>query len=292
MAFKKAAPGRCPAGAQKKGPSLGLREATRDSINIWFARLAVMMDGKRAKKFDDSTKTFKKGDPAPPFPQFELVATAHNLGFGETALDLAINVPDSLTLRRWRSKRGLEGDVLYAHPGLLDLMDRKRRGLLWVLAQNAIGQGITASPLQMARVCAAIPSGKIPHPYIFHRLGEEELKPPQAKIIELEEKKLRLLRKAMRTVPDTGTARGAFLDHTQLCRIYGKTGTANVGLIKTGRSRVERRFHTTWFIGWREPKKDERPLAFACMVTHARGKHSDTGAEVCAPIMAEILKGI
>jgi cell division protein FtsI/penicillin-binding protein 2 len=151
---------------------------------------------------------------------------------------------------------------------------------------------MTASPLEMARVAAAIATGKIPHPFIFLRFGERELRPPRVKKVKLGERELGLLREAMQTVPDTGTARSAFLNHSQLCRIYAKTGTANVGVRKKGKIVLEKRFLTTWFIGWREPKKGEKRLAFACMVTHSHGKGSNTGRHVCAPIIAEILEGM
>jgi cell division protein FtsI/penicillin-binding protein 2 len=265
----------------------------RDSINVWFAHLALRVDGRRARAFDKAMDTTGRNGAGPPSPDLALVQCSRILGFGETPLDLAVNLPKGITLRRRRFKSGLwEGDVLYAHPGRLDLMGHRERGLSWVLAQSAIGQGMTASPLEMARVAAAIATGKIPHPFIFRRLGERELRPPRTKEMELEAKELGLLREAMHTVPDTGTARSAFLNHPQLCRIYAKTGTANVGVRKKGKIVPEKRFHTTWFIGWREPKKGGRRLAFACMVTHSHGRGSNTGRQVCAPIIAEILEGI
>jgi cell division protein FtsI/penicillin-binding protein 2 len=283
--------GKC---SQSGGRSMGLTEAVRDSINVWFARLAVMMDGEKAVVYQKTLAGRPGNASLPDLPKFELLDMAETLGFGELPLDLAQNLPAAIHLQRrpfnkgiWKNRRRIgvqEGDALYAHPGVSDLMFSRQLGLqaLWGLAQNSIGQGMTASPLQMARVAAAVATGKRVQPHLFSSWGEATLDPPQGGKLGIEDGKLQILRNAMQAVPDAGTARGAFRnpDHPDLCRVYGKTGTANVAGSP----------ETTWFVGWREPEaQGERRLAFACMVTHCYGRYN-TGGEVCAPIVAQILK--
>lgn len=284
----------CPDDKDHHRGVMGLDQAVRDSVNIWFARLAVIMDGDRARQYDDQMKKRKKGDLRPEFPEFQLSKMADFLGFGDSPIDLAVNLPDDLVLNRSLYKRKFwQGDVLYAIPGSMTLMDQNEGGFLWILAQNAIGQGVEVSPLQIAKVAASISSGRMIQPYLFHGINQDVLDPPKKKKeVLLNSRKLNLLKHAMKKVPTEGTARTAFSNHPDRCRIYGKTGTANVAVVEGGTTRTQKTFFTTWFMGWKEPETDEEPpIAFACMVTHAHG-HYYTGGRVCAPIMAEILRTI
>ncbi|MDM8523641.1 penicillin-binding transpeptidase domain-containing protein [Desulfococcaceae bacterium HSG8] len=265
----------------------GLREAVRDSVNIWFARLAVITDGELATAYDKTMKDRMRGSPIPDFPDFQLVKTAQKLGFGDPlALDMGINTPPNIQLhRRTPVKGGREGDVLYGYTGKTDLMERTRGIQMWILAQNAIGQGMTTTPLQMSRVAGTIATGEIISPYLIRQWGGTRAKPSKKKDLGIDENQLNLLRTGMKAVPEAGTAKGAFWKYPDLRKsVYGKTGTADVA------EKNERSFNTTWFIGWYEPQNKEKQekLAFACMITHAYGQRR-TGGSVCAPIIAEIL---
>jgi cell division protein FtsI/penicillin-binding protein 2 len=254
----------------------GLREAVRDSVNVWFARLTVMMDGENARRYDEMMESRQSAD----FPEFQLMKTARELGFGDLfSLDLALNTPPNVRLYRLKPVEGSrEGDVLYGNSGRSDLREGIRGSLLWILAQNAIGQGMNTSPLQMAKVAAAIAGGKIVSPYLFRQWGETETQAPEPKAIE-GGAMMELLRKGMKAVTETGTAKGKFKNLAG--SVYGKTGTADV----QGKA-----VNTTWFIGWSEPEAERgKKMAFACMVTHAHGGKR-TGGSVCAPIINEILE--
>ena len=271
--------------------AMGLDEAIRESVNVWFTRLAMIMDGENATLYDRAMVQRKKGDLMPVFPDFRLAETAALLGFGNKPVDLAFNLPKDIILRRWpyREKTS-QGDVLFAVPGSINLMNRDEGGFLWILAQNAIGQGMVTSPVQIARVAAAIATGRIRSPYIFSSINSISVKPDPGKTFNFKEKQLKLLKHAMKKVPTIGTAKTAFKKHPNQCRIYGKTGTANVAVVEKGSTKNQKTFFTTWFMGWQEPEnKGEKRLAFACMVTHAHGRYY-TGGAVCAPIVAEILK--
>lgn len=288
--------GSCVGSSSWSRPDFGLREGIRDSVNVWFARLAVLMDGDKAKAYASARGISAQAQDGS--IDLHLTQMARVLGFGEDPMDLASNTKgiagiDRRAFRKgeWEGRRRIgaeEGDVLYGHPGVSDLVFARQLGLdpLWGLAQNSIGQGMTASPLQMARVAASIASGKVVQPYVLSHWGERKLDPPAQRPLDVREELVDALREAMKTVPDTGTAQGAFraAKHPDLCRVFGKTGTANVG--GSGG-----RFWSTWFVGWREPRAPgQRRLAFACMVTHAHGAHRNTGGGVSAPIVADLLR--
>ncbi len=272
---------------------VGLRQAVRDSINVWFIRLALLTDGEKAAAYD------KAGQDKPAIPDFQLVKTARELGFGEQPVDIAA-APEGVSFAlRKKARENQEGDLLFGNTGKADLMNPD--GLLtWILAQNSIGQGVTATPLQMARVAAAIRKGEALTPYLIQ--WEKEMKAESRK---LETGDFSLLQEGMKAVPQSGgTAGGAFEDYPEIqknicksdnkeCKqpldcvcISGKTGTANIG--------KQREFFTAWFMGWNEKlkeKPDIPPLAFACMVSHTHGKKY-TGGSVAAPVIAEMLRRI
>jgi cell division protein FtsI/penicillin-binding protein 2 len=89
----------------------------------------------------------------------------------------------------------------------------------------------------------------------------------------------------MKAVPEVGTAAGAFAQSPEFrCRVYGKTGTAEIDKSKS--------YNSGWFIGWMEPAAaGERRLAFACMMTHAFGPLR-TGGGACAPVVNRMLREI
>jgi len=259
--------------------TLGLQEAVRDSLNIWFARLGVMMDENNLETGGTDT---------------HLAAMSRLLGFG-TLHSLS---PSSLPLYRIRGGKG-RGDVLNAYAGSLSLDNAKliRReqqllsegrieinSALQRLTQNSFGQGVATTPLQMARVMASIATGYIPIPYLFEQWDGTTLDPPEKRPLKIAQ--IDYLRQGMKAVTEAGTARAAFNRYypNGQCRTYGKTGTAQLG---RGKSRSP--FHTAWFVGWREDDNKQADVSFACMVTHAYASGKDSGGTVCAPIIARIL---
>jgi len=276
---------------EKFNARLDLNLAVQESINVWFTRLAILMDGDKAAAYDAARVRRKKEDPMIDFPDFALARTASELGFGSPALDLAANAGSLIRPgRKFYEKKVSRGDVLYAATGELSLMNPEEGGFVWILAQNAIGQGVVASPLQIARIAAAVATGSVPPGYLIQAAGKDRLPPGPGHPLGVSEKRRKLLRNAMKKVPLQGTAAKAFSDHPHRDRMFGKTGTANVAALTDGVEERQKQFFTTWFMGWREPaEKGDRRLAFACMVTHGHGTYY-TGGRVCAPIVAQIVK--
>ncbi len=262
--------------------NLGVREAVRDSLNVWFARLGVMMDGNKLETGGKDTS---------------LAKMARLLGFG-SIISLA---SDQLPLSRILGGIG-RGDVLNGFAGSLALDDRRiiktelknlaenrirHSTALQRLTQNSFGQGVATTPLQMARVAASIATGKIPQPYLIEKWDNQTQKPIEPRTLKLS--LIDYLRQGMKAVPEVGTARNAFSRfYTKgRCRSYGKTGTAQL----SGRGKNSRAsYNTAWFVGWHEDKKGIPDVSYACMVTHAYTKAKRNGGTVCAPIIARILR--
>jgi len=249
--------------------SLGLREAVRDSLNIWFVRLAERMD---------------RNNLASGGPDTHLYRQALSLGFGPP-LGLFPEIGGVPRDRLDAAYRAHRGSVLKAQSGDLDLGYPKLGAARQRLAQNAFGQGVRASALQMARTAAAIARGELPTPTLLHAWEGKRVEPPEPQPLELDEDLLELLRQGMKAVPETGTAATAFgqIDPEGRCRTYGKTGTA--------RTLKRPALYSGWLIGWREPPREgEREIAFACVMTHFSDSRTHTGGQLCGPLVARVLK--
>ncbi|RME80569.1 MAG: penicillin-binding protein 2, partial [Zetaproteobacteria bacterium] len=144
----------------------------------------------------------------------------------------------------------------------------------------AIGQGaVSATPLQMARVAAAIANGgRLLVPKLVARA-----QPEVAAEIELPLEDWQLLRQAMRAVVASprGTAFAAFRGVPWA--VAGKTGTAQV--VRADPERGEAPEDHAWFIGF-APYEAPR-YAFAVFVEH--GGH---GGSAAAPIAAEVVRAL
>ncbi|HZD37499.1 MAG TPA: penicillin-binding transpeptidase domain-containing protein [Actinomycetes bacterium] len=139
------------------------------------------------------------------------------------------------------------------------------------LAMAAFGQArVTASPLQMASVAAAVQSGTWRAPKLVddESLASLEVKQPAARA--LDPAVASTLRELMRQVVTSGTAAGAGLP----AGVSGKTGTAEFG------SGDDPPTHA-WFIGFRND------LAVAVVV-----ERGGVGGEVAAPIAARFFRSI
>ncbi|MEZ4526948.1 MAG: penicillin-binding transpeptidase domain-containing protein [Desulfobacterales bacterium] len=156
---------------------VGLRQAVRDSVNVWFVRLALLTDGEKAADYDRVMDKRQKGQPEPGIPDFQLVKTARELGFGGIAIDLARS-PESVKFALRKNTGKEQGDVLFGNTGKATLMNEKH-GLTKILAQNSIGQGVTATPLQMARTAAAIRKGEVMNPFLIQWKRGNESRIPE-----------------------------------------------------------------------------------------------------------------
>lgn len=164
------------------------------------------------------------------------------------------------------------------------------------LRQLAIGQNLGATPLQMARICAAFAVGThLPTPRVARSVGGDPL-PDDRVPIAIDAAALAVVRDGMRGCVAYGTARGAFgrpalADVT----VYGKSGTATVGAeewmvgdeewVDADRRRSKGPWHL-WFVGF-ATKPGTRPVAFA-VVLHSR--RQGAGGTDAARVAADALE--
>lgn len=158
----------------------------------------------------------------------------------------------------------------------------RTRGEPWYAGETisvSIGQGILAvTPVQMARMIAAIATGKLCVPHL-RRDG-----PPHEPVpLAVSPGTLALVRSALQDVVEEGTGRRAALGPIS---VAGKTGTAQVlkksAGIDADKMSKEERDHA-WFVGYAPAVNPE--IAFAVIVEH--GGHGGTTA---APIVRQVLE--
>ena len=269
------------------GGTLGLLQAVQFSLNAWFARVALMMEQPRIDAY--ATRVKQQAGARIPVPEMALTHTARRLGIDDRErLDLAVNVPPAAALARIA---GASFDVLYtqlARSTLAQMAYNKddwgaRELIMYTAALNGIGQTVSTSPLHMALAAAAIAAAHRVRPHLVSGWGGEPLAPPPTDPLPVDPELLRYLRDGMKAVAEAGTAARA-LPRPLACRVYGKTGTAEID--------AARKYNSAWFIGWREPRRpDERRLAFACMITHATSGFR-FGGTACAPVVSRILQAL
>jgi penicillin-binding protein 2 len=154
----------------------------------------------------------------------------------------------------------------------------------------AIGQGYNlATPLQMARVVAAVANGGIVYkPYLVEKVesptGEilYQARPTVQSRLEASPATLEAVRQALVGVVNEGTARSARLPHIQ---VAGKTGTAQVVALDPDNPKKKKSWHRedhAWFVAY-APAADPR-VAVAVLVEH--GGH---GGSQAAPLARRII---
>ena len=155
------------------------------------------------------------------------------------------------------------------------------------LAQSAIGQNdVSATPLQMALVAAAVANGgRVPTPHVLLAVEDAET---GSRIADFDEGTwttamsagtAELLTGAMVDVAERGTAQGLAVPGLV---VGGKTGTAQLGTDPP-------RSHA-WIIGFAGRPGERAEIAVAVLVEGQEGSSEQTGGRVAAPIARSILE--
>jgi penicillin-binding protein 2 len=147
----------------------------------------------------------------------------------------------------------------------------------------AIGQGqVTVTPIQMARVAAAIATGRLVHPHLVKAIGGQPLPWTAPEDLGIKPDTLEVVRDGMwAVVNEHGTGWRAHLQDIEVC---GKTGSAQVvshARLARGPG-VEAMLPHGWFVGF-APKEHPR-IAVAFMV-----EHGGSGGEAAAPVAHAVL---
>jgi cell division protein FtsI/penicillin-binding protein 2 len=318
----------CDAAGAKADPNFGLKQAVQFSINMWFARLAVMLEEQDVEAWIKSVPVDRAGRARvrlDSLPVTRLMKSMALVGLDHAdRMDLAANVPASFGLVRAKSRLG--ADVLFAQTPkthitagealLPDAIAVWKVAYLHRIALNGIGQGWSVSSLQMARGTGSIASGRRIQPHIFAVWGGQTLPPPPAPALDVDPALLDLLRAGMKAVPEApgSTAVGTFAETpSYIDGVDMRDGTAAAkprldevkkrlshtlvrtlkcrAYGKTGTADIAKTlgYNSGWFIGWKDPvKPGGRRIAFACMTTHAMGPFRFGGTS-CGRIMRDIL---
>lgn len=216
---------------------LDVRAALRESCNAYFCNLG-MTAGTNA-----------------------VVAAARAFGLGSrTGVDFVEDlpglVPDDAAKRARMRERWYPGD----------------------LAQMSIGQGLLlATPLQMARVIAALGTGELVTPHF-----KADIPVVRTPVEGFTREQLDVVRQGLEMVVDGGTGRKG--GEGVAAKVIGKTGTAEVGY-------GANRHKNTWFVAYATPDGRSRrgagPVAVAMVI-----EHGESGGGTTAPRVAEVLKAV
>lgn len=249
---------------------LSLASAVRDSMNTWFVALSMLIDGTAVDHYRGNAQPLCQQHP---LPDLYLAKTMCELGISSKQ-PLFANPPQIL-----------QATVPKSAADQVDLLNNAPGNLRWVIAQASIGQGTLVTPLRMATIAASIAAGKQVTPHLDSAWDKTLVLAQIAKTWQYD---LTLLRRGMQAVIQNGTAHTAFLKTPPpiRCHTYAKTGTAQVA--RRDNSGQLENYGSAWIVGWHQPPGIQLPLAFACLITHTQ----NTGGEICAPVIAEILQGL
>jgi penicillin-binding protein 2 len=220
----------------------------------------------------------------------QALAQSCNVYFYRAGVKLEID-----RIARWAQRFGLGQptgiDLPYEARGIVPSPAWKRRVLHapWYPGETvsvAIGQGqVLVTPIQMARVAAAIANGGyLVAPYLVRQIGDSTLLHDSPRPIGLHPETVEAIRDGMAAVVNEhGTGWRARLDDVVVC---GKTGSAQVvssaRLQRSGGKEEEIQPHA-WFMGF--APKDNPKIAFAILVEHGRA-----GGVAAAPVARAMLE--
>lgn len=254
-----------------RGAQIGFCEALIKSSNLWFAGLALTMDGSKVGG-RPTTQAARTGT--------LLAKMTEHL--------YPISQPGQLAQPGVDLTRGIVPGAqrLMAEP--LDLaVEDKRNARRIDLATNSYGQGVRATPVAMAAIYGSLGARKVIRPRLLKPVSDvkETPEPHEGEPVipgldpRLAEPFLDGAQRGLFGVVNSpsGTAAGvmASLPPEIRRRIFGKTGTAD----------TTEGMNSAWFAGWMNDVAGRKRVAFACLVSHTR----ETGGRACGRLMAGVL---
>ncbi len=263
------------------GSQIGVCEALIKSSNLWFAGLALGLDGGKTmsrppERPSGRTGTFLAAAAERLFPISQPPGSTPPQGYNPRGVDMTRGiVPGALRL--------------YAEP--IDLaVEDKRNARRIDLATNSYGQGVRATPMAMATIYGSVGARRVIAPRILKPVGDvAEAKAPfeGERIIPgmdatEDARWLSIVDAGLHGVSNSpyGTAVGAMsiVPPEIRTRIYGKTGTAD----------TSPGMNSAWFAGWINDAAGRRRIAFACWVTHTQLSGGKACGQLMAPLLAKI----
>ncbi len=219
---------------------LGVRIAIKSSYNVFFSRLAVMLEERAVDNWIKSLpqrggRITVKADKIPA-TRFMLRLREFGVDW-ETPMDLAVNVPGDLGLFRLRSAAIY--DPLFGRSPLTHITRGEAllpdNAAVWKVAAfhriglNGIGQGWTVSTLHLARGAATIASGKTVQPHIIRGWLGKRLPTPEATALKLDPEIIREIRLGMKSVPEAAGSTAVSIFKSASPRFVLSTLVASAG---------------------------------------------------------------
>jgi cell division protein FtsI/penicillin-binding protein 2 len=254
-----------------RGAQIGFCEALIKSSNLWFAGMALTMDGRKV----GGRPTTVPGRTGTILAQM----TEHLY---------PITQPGTLAQPGVDLTRGIVPGAQRLTGEALDLaVEDKRNARRIDLATNSYGQGVRATPIAMASIYGSVGARKVILPRVLKPVSDvaETPMPNEGKPVipgmdpRQAEPFLDDAQRGLHGVVNSpgGTAAGvmASLPPDIRKRIYGKTGTAD----------TTDGMNSAWFAGWMDNIAGRKRVAFTCLVSHTR----ETGGRACGRLMAGLL---
>jgi cell division protein FtsW (lipid II flippase) len=243
-------------------PDTDLETALEHSYNVYFGYLALLLHRPLREGWVETAIATPQGDLVP------LAAMARRLGFGQV-LDLVPSEAEDRG-RRVRAMVDDRAQPVASGDALVGWTGRFPEGRMEdpQIAACGVGQGeVAATPLQMARVIAAVANGgQLVHPTIIAAVDGQAVTPDPATDLGLCADNIARVRRGLRRVVAHGTAATTFGDNPYQDRIWGKTGSAERATPGGGL------VTDSWFVGVLEPPLDQpaaHPVVVVCVMPGA-----------------------
>lgn len=208
----------------------------------------------------------------------EVLANSSNVGTIKAALKMG-SAPLQQAVREFGFGEDTGIDLGYENPGLVPSRDWSQLDAAYV----SFGQGISASPIQLANAYAALAAGRMNRPYVVRALrrGDElvDTRPPAGRSLQLSAATRKDLIRLLEGVVEQGTGEAATVAGF---RVAGKTGTAQ----KSNRSGYSATGRLASFVGL-VPAGAPRLVGLVMI-----DEPSDLtgGGVVAGPIFAEVME--
>ncbi len=269
----------CPIGT--RGSQISVCEALIKSSNLWFAGLALGIDGPKVAGRAPTVPSGRTGT---------FIARAAEQIYPISQPPGSPPVPGS-SPRGVDMTRGIVPGALrlYAEPIEVAVED-KRNARRIDLATNSYGQGVRATPLAMASIYGSVGARRVISPRILRPVKDvqETLARNEGQRVipgmdHIEEKPwLDAVDAGLHAVINTpyGTAAGVMgvVPPNIRDRIYGKTGTAD----------TSPGMNSAWIAGWINDAAGRRRIAYTCWISHT----TLSGGRACGALMAPLLAKI
>jgi cell division protein FtsI/penicillin-binding protein 2 len=208
--------------------TLNVSLALKHSFNVYFARLAMLLEEAQVKAWVQSLpKSRSSWTVLKKFPPTRMMIRMKQIGIDpEEPMDLGANLTDAQPLLRIKGR--FTFDKLYVRPPLTAITNNVNLppnpptayipDYMHRIALNGIGQAWSVSTMHLALSSATIAKGARVRPYLIHQWGKDRLGPPKPPAgtddrLNIRDDLLRAIRLGMKAVTEApgATASGVYV---------------------------------------------------------------------------------